>query len=150
MKLTKWYFNLVIDFKFLMWHSESISFAYWLKMLVVDKNKLLLWLKHKSSFFYLNLVAWCVCWIELFCYTGVQIVDICLSTRPHNGGLISLQELCTLLRQRRKSDREAVSEDDCLRAISKLKVLRWPSFSCYGFEIRNFKRRTSLGFWFQY
>ncbi|RXI03535.1 hypothetical protein DVH24_004187 [Malus domestica] len=54
---------------------------------------------------------------------GVQIVDICLATRPHNGGLINLQELCSLLRQRRKSDREAVSEDDCLRAISKLKVL---------------------------
>ncbi|KAH7544357.1 hypothetical protein JRO89_XS15G0154100 [Xanthoceras sorbifolium] len=55
--------------------------------------------------------------------TGVQIVEICLATRPHNGGLINLQELCKLLRQRRKSDREAVSEDDCLRAISKLKVL---------------------------
>ncbi|ONI13216.1 hypothetical protein PRUPE_4G210400 [Prunus persica] len=54
---------------------------------------------------------------------GVQIVDICLATRPHNGGLINLQELCNLLRQRRRSDREAVSEDDCLRAISKLKVL---------------------------
>ncbi|XP_062118176.1 vacuolar protein sorting-associated protein 22 homolog 1 [Humulus lupulus] len=54
---------------------------------------------------------------------GVQIVDICLATRPHNGGLINLQELCNLLRRRRKSDREAVSEDDCLRAISKLKVL---------------------------
>ncbi|XP_004294366.1 PREDICTED: vacuolar protein sorting-associated protein 22 homolog 1 [Fragaria vesca subsp. vesca] len=54
---------------------------------------------------------------------GVQIVDICLATRPHNGGLINLQELCNLLRQRRKNDREAVSEDDCLRAISKLKVL---------------------------
>ncbi|KAJ7960741.1 Vacuolar protein sorting-associated protein [Quillaja saponaria] len=54
---------------------------------------------------------------------GVQIVEICLSTRPHNGGLINLQELCNLLRQRRKGDREAVSEDDCLRAISKLKVL---------------------------
>ncbi|KAF3955399.1 hypothetical protein ACB098_06G040600 [Castanea mollissima] len=53
---------------------------------------------------------------------GVQIVEICLATRPHNGGLINLQELCILLRQR-KSDREAVSEDDCLRAISKLKVL---------------------------
>ena len=54
--------------------------------------------------------------------TGVQIVEICLATRAHNGGLINLQELCNLLRQRRKSDREAVSEDDCLRAISKLKV----------------------------
>lgn len=54
---------------------------------------------------------------------GVQIVDICLATRPHNGGLINLQELCSLLRQRRKSDRGVVTEDDCLRAISKLKVL---------------------------
>lgn len=57
--------------------------------------------------------------------TGVQIVEICLATRPHNGGLINLQELCTLLRQKRKSDREAVSEDDCLRAISKLKVCNY-------------------------
>lgn len=54
---------------------------------------------------------------------GVQIVDICLATRSHNGGLINLQELCSLLCQRRKTAREAVSEDDCLRAISKLKVL---------------------------
>ncbi|KAK4278454.1 hypothetical protein QN277_016297 [Acacia crassicarpa] len=53
---------------------------------------------------------------------GVQIVDICLATRAHNGGLINLQELCHLLRQRRRSDRGAVSEDDCLRAISKLKA----------------------------
>ena len=54
---------------------------------------------------------------------GVQIVDICLATRVHNGGLIDLQELCHLLRHRRKTDREVVSEDDCLRAIKKLKVL---------------------------
>ncbi|KAM7251790.1 hypothetical protein ACFE04_023673 [Oxalis oulophora] len=54
---------------------------------------------------------------------GVQIVDICLATRPLNGGLIDLQELRNLLRQRRKSDREAVTDDDCLRAISKLKIL---------------------------
>lgn len=54
---------------------------------------------------------------------GVQIVDICLATRPHNGGLISLEELCKLLGQRRKGTREAISQDDCLRAISKLKVL---------------------------
>lgn len=53
----------------------------------------------------------------------MQIVDICLATRPHNGGLINLEELCRLLNQRRKSAREAVTEDDCLRAISKLKVL---------------------------
>ncbi|KAI0497725.1 hypothetical protein KFK09_020959 [Dendrobium nobile] len=54
---------------------------------------------------------------------GVQIVEICLATRSHNGGLINLQELCSLLSQRRRTAREAISEDDCLRAISKLKVL---------------------------
>ncbi|KAL9830787.1 putative winged helix-like DNA-binding domain superfamily, Snf8/Vps36 family [Arabidopsis thaliana] len=54
---------------------------------------------------------------------GVQIIEVCMITRSHNGGLISLQELCNHLRQRRKKDREAVTEDDCLRAISKLKVL---------------------------
>ncbi|KAK8942652.1 hypothetical protein KSP39_PZI009257 [Platanthera zijinensis] len=54
---------------------------------------------------------------------GVQIVEICLASRSHNGGLINLQELCSLLSLRRKAVREAISEDDCLRAISKLKVL---------------------------
>ena len=54
---------------------------------------------------------------------GVQIVEICLATRLLNGGLINLQELLNLLRQKRKNAREPVSEDDCLRAISKLKVL---------------------------
>ncbi|OIS99103.1 PREDICTED: vacuolar protein sorting-associated protein 22 homolog 1 [Nicotiana attenuata] len=54
---------------------------------------------------------------------GVQIIEVCLATRPHNGGLISLDDLCKLLGQRRKAVRETISEDDCLRAISKLKVL---------------------------
>ncbi|KAK1267973.1 hypothetical protein QJS04_geneDACA022883 [Acorus gramineus] len=54
---------------------------------------------------------------------GVQIVDICLATRSHNGGLINLQELCSLLCQRHKVARDSVSEDDCLRAINKLKIL---------------------------
>ncbi|RWW75306.1 hypothetical protein BHE74_00016696, partial [Ensete ventricosum] len=76
--------------------------------------------------------SYCILCMVLICYffqcglygkAGVQIVDICLSTRSHNGGLINLQELCSLLCQRRKVAREAVTEDDCLRAISKLKVL---------------------------
>ncbi|XP_043690618.1 vacuolar protein sorting-associated protein 22 homolog 1 [Telopea speciosissima] len=54
---------------------------------------------------------------------GVQIVDICLATRSLNGGLINLQELCNMLCQKRKVARESVTEDDCLRAISKLKAL---------------------------
>jgi len=61
--------------------------------------------------------------IKLYGFSGVQIVDVCLATRPHNGGLINLEELCKLLSQRRKGAREVVSEDDCLRAIGKLKVL---------------------------
>ncbi|CAA6672223.1 unnamed protein product [Spirodela intermedia] len=54
---------------------------------------------------------------------GIQIVEICVATRSHNGGLIDLQELHRVLCQRRKAGREPVSEDDCIRAIKKLKVL---------------------------
>ncbi|PHT28103.1 Vacuolar protein sorting-associated protein 22 -like protein 1 [Capsicum baccatum] len=53
---------------------------------------------------------------------GVQIIEVCLATRPHNGGLISLDDLCKLLGHRQKAVREMISEDECLRAISKLKV----------------------------
>ncbi|KAI3871268.1 hypothetical protein MKX03_017513, partial [Papaver bracteatum] len=54
--------------------------------------------------------------------TRVQIVDICLDTRSLNRGLINLQELCTPLCQRQKAARDSVSEDECLRVISKLKA----------------------------
>lgn len=54
---------------------------------------------------------------------GVQIVDICLATRPHNGGLIDLEELCFLLSKKRRASREPITVDDCRRAISKLEVL---------------------------
>ncbi|MCO5588776.1 hypothetical protein L7F22_042735 [Adiantum nelumboides] len=53
---------------------------------------------------------------------GVQIVDICLATRSYNGGLIDLEELCSLLSKKRRALREPISEDDCRRAISKLEV----------------------------
>jgi ESCRT-II complex subunit VPS22 len=49
---------------------------------------------------------------------GVQIVDICIATRSHNGGLIDLLDLRKLLCQKRKATLESLSEDDCLRAIS--------------------------------
>lgn len=42
-----------------------------------------------------------------------------------------MEELCRLLNQRRKSAREAVTEDDCLRAISKLKVLFLKIYDVY-------------------
>lgn len=59
---------------------------------------------------------------------GVQIVDCCLVTRAYNGGLIDLNELRYLLSKRRRASREPISEDDCLRAISKLKVVARKSF----------------------
>jgi ESCRT-II complex subunit VPS22 len=58
---------------------------------------------------------------------GVQIVEVCLRTRGQNGGLMELRELCNRLEEKRKQGRvgskEAVSEDDCLRAIKKLEIL---------------------------
>ncbi|KAF0924378.1 hypothetical protein E2562_010054 [Oryza meyeriana var. granulata] len=54
---------------------------------------------------------------------GVQIVDICIATRSTNGGLIDLLDLRKLLCQKRKADLGSLTADDCLRAISKLKVL---------------------------
>ena len=74
----------------------------------------------------------------------MQIVDICLATRVHNGGLIDLQELCNLLCQRRKSAHGAVSEDDCLRAISKLKVLWLSLFHNVSWHVMFMKCRAFL------
>ncbi|KAG8057498.1 hypothetical protein GUJ93_ZPchr0002g26551 [Zizania palustris] len=65
-------------------------------------------------------------WAELLGigdFHGVQIVDICIATRTHNGGLIDLLDLCKQLCQKRKADLGSLTADDCLRAISKLKVL---------------------------
>lgn len=54
---------------------------------------------------------------------GVQIVNVCLATRPFNGGLLDMTELKTALRRMRGSRAEAVSTDDIERAVEKLKVL---------------------------
>ena len=73
-------------------------------------------------------IAIFLCLLSIFILAGVQIVDICIATRSHNGGLIDLLDLRKLLCQKRKATLESLSEDDCLRAISKLKV-RLLSFS---------------------
>lgn len=66
---------------------------------------------------------------------GVQIVDVCLATRPDNGGLMDLEELRRAVARRRPAMREAISEDDCLRAIGKLKALG------SGFEVYSVGKR---------
>ena len=52
---------------------------------------------------------------------GVQIVDICVSTRERNGGLITMEELVRLLGKLRGSG--SVTEEDVVRSIKTLKPL---------------------------
>jgi ESCRT-II complex subunit VPS22 len=57
---------------------------------------------------------------------GVQIIDVCISTRKTNGGLITIEELLRRLKQIRsnaKGSQQEISFDDVRRAVSKIKCL---------------------------
>ena len=54
---------------------------------------------------------------------GVQVVDVCLSTRASNGGLIAMSTLLRRLRATRVSTARAVSAHDVATAIRKLRRL---------------------------
>ena len=54
---------------------------------------------------------------------GVQITEVCLATKPKNGGLISLEELHKLVLKGRARARQDVSQDDLCHAIKKLSIL---------------------------
>eukprot|EP00037_Helgoeca_nana_P008564 m.76281 g.76281 ORF g.76281 m.76281 type:complete len:248 (+) comp19019_c1_seq1:49-792(+) len=58
---------------------------------------------------------------------GVSIVDVCLSTRARNGGIIPIEDLMTMLEDRsgygKHKDLGKLSQDDLERAIKKLKIL---------------------------
>lgn len=54
---------------------------------------------------------------------GVQLVDICVSTRERNGGLIDMAELVRLLGRLRGVAGGQITEDDVVRAIKTLKPL---------------------------
>jgi ESCRT-II complex subunit VPS22 len=49
---------------------------------------------------------------------GVSVVEVCMSTRPHNGGLIELTKLTRLVQQRRGSAVDPISADDVLQVRS--------------------------------
>lgn len=53
---------------------------------------------------------------------GVQIVDICVSTRERNGGIVEMGELVRLLTKLRGGGEE-VTEEDVVRSIKTLKPL---------------------------
>mmetsp|Transcript_28935 Transcript_28935/g.35668 ORF Transcript_28935/g.35668 Transcript_28935/m.35668 type:complete len:189 (+) Transcript_28935:267-833(+) len=62
---------------------------------------------------------------------GIQSIHICLATRSKNGGLISLDDLCTKLRKIRSSNKSLksnaegmqVTEEDVERALKSLEPL---------------------------
>lgn len=54
---------------------------------------------------------------------GVQIVDVCVSTRERNGGLIEMSELVRLVSKLRGLDGGVITEDDVVRSIKTLQPL---------------------------
>ncbi|XP_063676180.1 vacuolar-sorting protein SNF8-like [Bolinopsis microptera] len=54
---------------------------------------------------------------------GVQIVEVCLATRPINGGIITMEDLVARLGKSSGKTRKDVQPDDVSRAIGKLAVL---------------------------
>jgi ESCRT-II complex subunit VPS22 len=54
---------------------------------------------------------------------GVQIVDVCVSTRERNGGLIAMDELLRVLRKLRGVADEELTEEDVARSVKVLQPL---------------------------
>ncbi|KAJ7581049.1 EAP30/Vps36 family-domain-containing protein [Mycena floridula] len=54
---------------------------------------------------------------------GVQIVDVCVSTRERNGGMIEMNELVRLVSKLRGLAGGTITEDDVIRSIKTLEPL---------------------------
>lgn len=54
---------------------------------------------------------------------AVQVIEVCIQTRPVNGGLINLEALLATLRRKRGKDAQAIVTSDVEKAVSKIKVL---------------------------
>jgi len=54
---------------------------------------------------------------------GVQIVDVCVSTRHRNGGLIEMSELVRMVSKLRGANSGEITEDDIVRSIKTLQPL---------------------------
>jgi ESCRT-II complex subunit VPS22 len=50
---------------------------------------------------------------------GVSVVEVCMTTRQQNGGLIELQQLTELVQRRRGTTADKVSADDILQVRCK-------------------------------
>lgn len=62
---------------------------------------------------YLSFTGWS--FAKFYYELGVAVVEVCMKTRPENGGLIELNKLTRLVQQRRGNAVEKVSADDILQ-----------------------------------
>jgi len=69
---------------------------------------------------------------------GVQIVEICIQTRPMNGGLMDMDDALVALKKKRGANGKALNKDDIDRAVSQLHVLG------SGFQIIKLGKRKLL------
>lgn len=71
---------------------------------------------------YLSFTGWS--FATFYYELGVAVVEVCMKTRPQNGGLIELNKLTRLVQQRRGNAVEKISADDVLQVLfSELVVL---------------------------
>ena len=69
---------------------------------------------------------------------AVQAIDVCISTRSQNGGLISMDELLSRLQKKRGSQSQQISADDVTQSISKVSSLG------NGFKVLRIGRKTMV------
>ncbi|RLN59682.1 hypothetical protein BBJ29_003651 [Phytophthora kernoviae] len=69
---------------------------------------------------------------------AVQIIEVCIITRPKNGGLIGMSDLLRLLEKKRSPVMQTVTDDDVKRAVKKLSVLG------EGFQLIDMEERTMI------
>ncbi|ETO69114.1 hypothetical protein F444_14205 [Phytophthora nicotianae P1976] len=69
---------------------------------------------------------------------AVQIIEVCIITRPKNGGLIGMSDLLRLLEKKRGVAMQTVTDDDVKRAVKKLSVLG------EGFQLIDMEERTMI------
>ncbi|PVV04037.1 hypothetical protein BB560_001474 [Smittium megazygosporum] len=60
---------------------------------------------------------------EFYCQLGIQIIDICVSTRPLNGGFIEINDLQKRLQKLRERSNDKITVEDIRSSISQLHPL---------------------------
>nr|CCA19108.1 vacuolar sorting protein SNF8 putative [Albugo laibachii Nc14] len=60
---------------------------------------------------------------EFYYEVAVQIIEVCIITRPKNGGLIAMTDLLRFLHIKRGHKHQRISIDDIRRAINKVRIL---------------------------